>query len=180
VVFTDPAVRTDAQLEEYLATVYPGMAPAIITYITKTLYPAIYDGSMPYSNSLDRFIFLITESIFTCNTNQLARAFGNNTYAYQFEVFPALHSYDVEYTFYNGAPSNVAAVEPLIAPLAKVLQGFITNFAMTGNPNGKGLPDFPVYGSDGMELGLNVSVNSHMKDPTDNPRCVFWQKSLFD
>jgi carboxylesterase type B len=181
VAFTDPSVRTDAQLETYLATAYPGMGPSVITYITKTLYPADYDGSMPYTNAVDRFIFLITESIFSCNTNDLARAFKNNTYAYEFEVFPALHANDLPYTFYNGGPSNLAASPgPLIAPLAKILQAYITNFAMTGDPNGKGVPDFPLYGKEGMEVGLNVSVSSHRKDPTDNPRCVFWQKSLFD
>lgn len=180
VLFTNPSVRTDAQLEAFLTISYPGIAAEIKTYITKTLYPAVYDGSMPYTSGLDRTIFLVTESIFTCNTNQLARAFGNKTYAYQFEVPPALHGFDVEYTFWNGQPTNVSTIPPLIAPLAEVLQGYITNFAMKGNPNGKGLPVFPMYQSNGTEVGLNVTVNSYMKDPTNNPRCVFWGKSLYD
>ena len=179
VLFTDPSVRTDAQLEAFLASMYPGMDPQVITHIVKALYPAKYDGSMPYTNGLERTIFLITESLFTCNTNQLARAFGNKTYAYQFEFPPALHGFDIVYTFYNGEGSNVNTIPPLIAPLAQVLQGYITNFAMHGNPNGKGLPYFPIYGSNGTELGLNVTVSSYMRDPTENARCVFWGKALF-
>lgn len=180
VLFTNPSVRTDAQLEAFLALSYPGMADSIKTYITKTLYPAVYDGSMPYTSPIDRTIFIVTESIFTCNTNNLAVAFGNKTYAYQFEVPPALHGFDVEYTFWNGAPTNITTIPPLIAPLAEVLQGYITNFAMTGNPNGKGLPHFPMYQSNGTEVGLNVTINSYMKDPTNNPRCAFWAKSLYN
>jgi carboxylesterase type B len=180
VLFANPTVRTDAQLEAYLAFSYPGISSDIVTYVTQTLYPAIYDGSMPYTNGLERTFLIVTESIFTCNTNLLARAFGNKTYNYQFEVFPALHGFDIDYTFYNGQPTNVSTLPPLIAPLANVLQGYITNFAMTGNPNGKGLPAFPIYGKNGIELGLNVSINSHMKDPTQNDRCMFWAKSLYN
>lgn len=179
VAFTNPSVRTDEQLEAFLTSSYPGISAEIKTYITKTLYPAVYDGSMPYTNGLDRTIFIVTENIFTCNTNQLARAFGNYTYAYQFEVPPALHGFDVGYTFYNGGSSNISTIPPLIAPLADVLQGYITNFAQTGNPNGIALPHFPMYQSNGTEVGLNVTVNSYMKDPTNNPRCVFWGKSLY-
>jgi carboxylesterase type B len=180
VLFTNPDVRTDAQLEGYITTNYPGIAPQIMQEIVNTLYPAVYDGSMPYTNGLERTIFLVTESIFTCNTNQLARALGNQTYAYQFEVPPALHGFDIGYTFWNGQPTNVSTVPPLIAPLAQVLQGYITNFAMTGNPNGKGLPNFPMYGTGSVEVGLNVTINSRMRDPTENQRCVFWGKALLD
>jgi hypothetical protein len=45
-------------------------------------YPAVYDGSMPYNSPVDRTIFIVTEQIFTCNTHNLAVAFGNKTYAY--------------------------------------------------------------------------------------------------
>jgi carboxylesterase type B len=51
VLFTNPSVRTDAQLEAFFTLSYPGMADSIKTYITKTLYPAVYDGSMPYAST---------------------------------------------------------------------------------------------------------------------------------
>ena len=178
VEFTNPSVRTNAQAEVYLRTRYPGMSDRIISYILNTLYPAVYDGSQPYTNALDRTIFLITESCFTCNTNQLARAFGNKTYAYQFEVGAALHGFDVDFTFYNGQGSDTTKIPPLIAPIAEVLQGYITNFVQTGDPNGMGLPTFPMYGSNGTEVGLNVTIDSYMADPTNNERCVFWGKAL--
>ena len=99
VYFANPAVRTDAQLEALLETARPTMAHQVITYIVKTLYPATYDGSMSYTNAVERIIFFTTEAMFTCSTNQLARGFGNRTYVYQFEVPPALHGSDIEYTF---------------------------------------------------------------------------------
>ena len=86
---------------------------------------------------------------------------------YQFEVPPALHGSDIEYTFWNGQPSNLwATMAPLVAPLAPVLQGYITNFAMTGNPNGMELPQFPTDGNNATEVGLsatglNVEINSY-------------------
>ena len=62
--------------------------------------------------------------------------------------------------------------------LPPVLQGYITNFAIAGNPNGMGLPHFPTDGNNATEVGLsatglNVEINSYMKDPTDNPRCLY-------
>ena len=180
VEFTNPSVRTNAQAEVYLRTRYPGISDQIISYILNTLYPAIYDGSQPYASPIDRTIFLITESCFTCNTNQLARAFGNKTYAYQFEVGAALHGFDVDFTFYNGQGSDTTKIPPLIAPVAEVLQGYITNFVQTGDPNGMGLPTFPMYGSNGTEVGLNVRIDSYMADPTNHERCVFWGKALED
>jgi len=153
VLFANPTVRTNPQLEAYFAFSYPGISSDIVTYITQTLYPAIYDGSMPYTNGLERTFLIVTESIFACNTNLLARAFGNKTYNYQFEVFPALHGFDIDYTFYNGQPTNVSTLPPLIAPLANVLQGYITNSAMTGNPNGLDFLLFRFMGRMGLSWG---------------------------
>ena len=102
------------------------------------------------------------------------QAFGNQTYAYQFSVPPALHGQDVVYTFFNGA--NPAVVSNTVAI---ALQKYITSFVTTGTPSGSSIPRFQLYGSDSEVIDLNVSNISEMVDPTANARCVWWQKSLY-
>ncbi len=174
-LFTPPNVTTDAALMSYLNSAHPGIAPAVVSYIVKTLYPGVYDGSQPYTSGLARTVLLVSESIFTCNTHYLDLAYGNKTYAYEFSVPPAEHGYDVAYTFYNG----VAGAEMVVQKVAQSMQQYITDFVQTGAPNGAGVPKFPMYGTSSMEQNLNVTGFSPMTDPTANPRCAWWQKQLF-
>lgn len=175
VFFTDPRVTDDAALADFIRGSFPSVRDSVLDLIIHTLYPAVYDGSQPYRNGLDRSILLISELIFTCNTNYLARAYGNNTYNYQFSVPPGLHGFDVPYTFYNG----VSADPTFNATVAMALQEYLTSFAKTGVPSGAEFPEFPVYGASSTELNLNVSGIKAMLDPTDNPRCLYWQKALY-
>lgn len=64
--------------------------------------------------------------------------------------------------------------------IAGAMQAYITQFALTGNPNGKqNFPQFPVYGKESNLLDLNVTGIKLMKDDTDNERCDWWQKALY-
>jgi carboxylesterase type B len=174
--FTPPNVRTDDELQAYIRTNYPSVSESTATYIVKTLYPAKYDGSMPYRNPVERTILMVTESAFSCNTNFLNKAFGNQTYAYEFQVPPGFHGYDLPSTFYNNQGTNLTA--GVIAPLAEALQGYLTNFAMTGNPNGPGLPFFPMQGKNASMNALNATYIRPERDDTANARCAWWQKGL--
>jgi carboxylesterase type B len=175
VYFTDPRIMDDTGLAAYLRSTFPGVQDSVVSYIISTLYPAVYDGSQPYRNGLQRTIFLLSELIFTCNTNYLARAYDNKTYNYQFSVPPALHGFDIPYTFYNGAVPN----RFFNTTVAVALQEYITSFAKDGVPNVEGLPEFPIYGPEGTELNLNVTGIGPIPDPTNNPRCLYWQKALY-
>jgi carboxylesterase type B len=93
------------------------------------------------------------DRIFTCNTFWLDKAFNNQTYSYLFSVYPGLHGQDVPYTYYNG-PNPTAVPNP---DIAIALQEYITNFAMTGDPNGPGVPHFPMYGDDATVQNLNYT-----------------------
>jgi carboxylesterase type B len=64
--------------------------------------------------------------------------------------------------------------------IAGAMQAYITEFAISGNPNGrKGVPPFPLYGEGSEMLDLNVTGIKVMKDDTDNVRCDWWQKALY-
>lgn len=192
-LFTPPYVRTDEQLAEYIHANYPGAVPSIIDYIVKTLYPAVYDGTYPWTSPVDRTTRVVTEQIFTCNTNYLAKAYDNQTHNYQFAVYPALHGTDVPSTFYVGQPTNLSQV--LVAPVAEAMQTYFTNFAMTGDPNspslmsaGGQLPYFPMQGDNATQMVFNYTLSQNGSvepligvgvDPTVNERCAFWQKGLY-
>jgi hypothetical protein len=50
---------------------------------------------------------------------------------------------------------------------------------MTGNPNGDGVPFFPLYGDDATVQVLNITGISQAKDEYANYRCDWWQKGLY-
>lgn len=191
-LFAPPYVRTDDEVEAYLHQNYPGATPSILNHIVKDLYPAVYDGTYPWTSPIDRTIRIVTEMIFTCNTNYLTKAYDNQTHNYQFAVYPALHGEDVPSTFYVGQGTNLT--EAIVAPVAEAMQTYFTNFAMTGDPNlpsltslGGELPYFPMQGDNATQMVFNYTITANGVepligigvDPTVNERCAFWQKGLY-
>jgi carboxylesterase type B len=175
-LFTPPNVQTDDELEAFILLNTPGFPADLVNYVVKTLYPARYDGSQPYSSPIERTILFITETSFTCNNYFLNKAYGNKTFAYQFAVPPGFHGFDIPYTFYNGQPTNLTA--GMIAPVGVALGTYLTNFAMTGNPNGRGMPPFPMQGKNASMNSIGTTIQ-RVKDDTSNQRCAWWEKSLF-
>lgn len=174
VYFTDPRDLNDTALIATLVTNYPTIPVSAIEYITQVLYPPVFDGTYPYTSQIQRAILITSESVFTCNTNYLDRAYGDNTYSYQFSVPPALHGQDVAYTYYNGPNTAV-----LNATVAMDLQKYITSFAENGVPAESGIPSFPLYGSGSTILNLNATFIDTIMDPNANARCLWWQKALY-
>lgn len=146
----------------------------MVDYISQTLYPPIFNGSIGYRDQTQRTALLIGEAIFSCNTNYLGRAYGDQTYNYLFSVPPALHGQDLAYTFYDGPNPMVIA-----DPIAIALQEYITSFAETGNPNEQGVPQFNIYGDSNEVQNLNVTGIEEIKDPVANERCAWWQQGLY-
>jgi cholinesterase len=67
----------------------------------------------------------------------------------------------------------------VIPQVAFALQKYITDFAQSSTPDGAGVPFFPLYGTNSSEENINVTGIMPMRDPTENARCLFWEKSLF-
>ena len=154
---------------------FPAASPSVISLLENKFYPAAAN-STDLLAQIDRARNLVTESLFTCNANYLARAFENDAYMYVFSVPPSWHAQDLTYTFFNGP--DAGPVEN--ATLALIMQAYFTNFAMTGNPNGVGVPAFPNYGaSGGLTQDLNLTFVEQIPDYLQNERCVWWQKGLY-
>ncbi|KAK5172923.1 uncharacterized protein LTR77_003045 [Saxophila tyrrhenica] len=178
-LFTSPFIQNNTAFRQYLLRSLPTLRawPSVTKYITKTLYPPVFDGSQAqgYTDQIGRASAVAAELSFTCNTFYLDKAYNNQTYSYFFTVPPALHGQDIAYTYYNGPdPENVQNPQIAIA-----LQEYITSFAMDGNPNERGVPHFPMYGDDATVQVLNATGISQLMDPTANYRCNWWQKALY-
>lgn len=172
--FMDPFAQDEGRFEADMRTYFPTITDAAIQYISKTLYPPVFDGSIGYTTPTVRMNLLITEAFFTCSTNMLARAYGDQTYNYIFTVPPSLHGDDIAYTYYNGPSASVKN-----DTLAVFMQEYFTNFAISGNPNGPGLPYFQNYGAGSVVQNLGLNTIGPVPDNVANPRCLWWQKGLF-
>ncbi|KAF6235654.1 hypothetical protein HO173_006337 [Letharia columbiana] len=177
-LFTNPAIGNDTTFNTYLLSAFLTINPSVADYIENVLYPPTMPGTLGttgYSDETGRVDLIISESTFTCNTFYLDKAFGNQTYAYQFSVPPALHGQDVAYTFFNGPSSSVVSV-----PIAVALQEYITSFAINGGqPSGPSLPMFPIYSNASDIIDLNATSITEIMDPIANSRCDWWQKELY-
>ncbi len=159
-----------------LQGIFPGISTATLDFVVNTLYPDVLDGSFGYRDEISRASLAVSEFVFTCNDNYLARAFKNRTFAYEFTIPPALHGQDIAYTFFDGGRSS--GVQNVT--VAQVLQEFITSFAITGRPSSPTWAHaIPEYGPGANIVNLGLNRISVQKDETANPRCLFWQKGLF-
>lgn len=180
-LFTPWYISSNSIFSAFVATYFNSLKalPQTLDYITNTLYPPVFDGSqaMNYTNQIARAAAAVSEVTFTCNTYYLDKAYANNTYAYFFTVPPALHGFDIPYTYYNG---NGSASSAVTAPqVAIALQEYITHFAETGNPNEVGVPFFPMYGMNATVEVLQAPNLMLARDETANHRCDWWQKGLW-
>ncbi|KAF5876692.1 putative carboxylesterase family protein [Botrytis fragariae] len=179
--FTSPFFSTDADIATDLTTTLPTISNSTLAYVTGTLYPPVYNGSYPYTSIWERASLITAEIVFTCNTRYLNTAFLNETHSYYFTVPPGLHGEDIAYTFFNGDTTTSNDGLPVNATIAADLQRYIMNFAMTGNPNGVGVPFFPEYQSNATTLVLGTTgLGSVQTDTTANNRCAWWQQALYE
>lgn len=175
IVFTSPFLPNDEAFKENVILVsFNDINNDTIDLLMNTYYPPPSDGETDVLGQIVRGDDLVTEALFACNANYISRAFEVNAYSYVFTVPPSTHGLDITYTFFNGPDSGT--VEN--ATLALIMQDYFTNFAITGNPNGPGLPYFPNY-SGGVTLNLNLTFINEIPDYLQNERCLWWQKALY-
>lgn len=117
------------------------------------LYPATTEAEVKRSAADiagDQFI-----AFGTWKWIEMQRTTGESTvYRYEFDDAPpqpasqpsqgAYHSSEIEFVF-EALPSKSLPWRPEDEKLSDLISAYWTNFAKTGNPNGPGLPHWPVY-----------------------------------
>jgi para-nitrobenzyl esterase len=117
----------------------------------------VYDpnGNAEFAQMLT---FVNTDKVWAEPARFTARAFtakGAPAYIYLFSYvslamqqrmrYGAAHASEIPYVFDNLRSPNGAPVAAKDQEVAKLMNTYWTNFAKTGNPNGKGLPTWPSY-----------------------------------
>ncbi len=118
---------------------------------------AVYDpdGTTDFAKMLT---MVNTDKVWAEPARLTARAFvakGAPAYIYLFSYvsasmqqrmrYGAAHGSEIPYVFDNLRDRNGAAVAPKDQEVARMMNTYWANFAKTGDPNGKGLPEWPVY-----------------------------------
>ena len=174
-LFTDPFVATSSDYTTYLQSFFPNINEATLEYINNKLYPAVYDGSQGYTSQYGRTNATIGETAILCNAKFLQNAYIGKSWGYNYVVQPAIHASDLYPTFY---PNEVAFEFPTNGTLAVIMQTYFTNFAVNGNPNAAGVPNWPLAGNGVvMDFGDDGVVASG--DTTPAARCAWWQKAAY-
>ena len=80
----------------------------------------------------------------------------------------AVHSAEIEYAMGNLDLNKVYAWTPDDYKVSQIMQEYFANFIKTGNPNGKGLPNWPKFG-DGQRIVIDVNTRAE----ADNARARY-------
>src|SRR5215470_8990644 len=71
----------------------------------------------------------------------------------------AVHSAEIEYAMGNLDLNKVYAWTPDDYKVSQIMHDYFANFIKTGNPNGKGLPNWPKFG-EGQRIVINVNTRA--------------------
>ncbi|HEU5342245.1 carboxylesterase/lipase family protein [Edaphobacter sp.] len=93
------------------------------------------------------------------------------------KILGAFHSDDIEYVFGTLDSRQQAVWRPEDRALSDQMQQYWTNFAKTGDPNGTGLPKWPVYNSSGDWQVMHLNATSEAKPDDLRARYLFLDSS---
>jgi len=180
----DPTSQTYAEL---IHARYPEQADKILK-----LYPAGNDDQAKRSAqdlSGDQFI---AYSTWKWIEMQVATA-KTPVFRYEFDQAPpaehsadatdgssispgAYHSAEIEFVF-EALPSKQLSWRPEDSKLSDLMSSYWSNFAKTGDPNGPGLPQWPVYSAADHYPVMHLSANSHAAPDEHRARYEFLDKT---
>lgn len=79
--FFDPNIASEEAFEAWVNKSVPGLGANRLKYLSESLYPPIFDGSLGYLNMSMRQMSLLGEAIFDCNFNTIGEALDGNSFA---------------------------------------------------------------------------------------------------
>jgi len=88
----------------------------------------------------------------------------------------AVHSAEIEYAMGNLASNKVYAWEPEDYKVSEAMQNYFANFIKTGNPNGKGLPQWPAANKGDKVQVMHIDVHTVAKPEVVRARYEFLDK----
>ena len=138
-------------------------APESLKQQLLALYP--YQG--PGIPEWERVTTFYGDTVFSCNQAWLAKSF-QKSYRYIFDLPPAYHGLDVNYTFYNGPDPSIANDTTAI-----IHQKFITNYVTRGEPGCEKGACLARYGVAANALSVNLTEIKDVRDPWANEKCDF-------
>jgi para-nitrobenzyl esterase len=131
--------------------------------VLKVYKPSGADDVIPVATDLasDRFISLSTWRWADAHS----RTGGKPVYRYYYAhprpgAHGAVHSAEIEYALGNLLRNSVYAWTSDDFEISETMQSYFANFIKTGNPNGKGLPEWPVMNQGQGETFMRLDVES--------------------
>jgi para-nitrobenzyl esterase len=88
----------------------------------------------------------------------------------------AVHSAEIEYALGNLPTNRVYDWQPDDYLVSAIIQDYFIHFIKTKNPNGVGLPDWPLYQKWQKDPILFIDVNTRRESEKTRDRYLFWEK----
>lgn len=65
--YTDPAATANDSFDAYMLDYFPEADSGVLSTLSTKIYPAVYNGSHPYTDAFGRLMLAISEFTFTCH-----------------------------------------------------------------------------------------------------------------
>ncbi len=140
----------------------------------------------------EAFADVATQAHYTCPLSEMAAEIGRfaPTYFYEYRVPGPLVSDRIELGAYHGADTDtlfgggyrdaLRPFGPRQKQAAETLRGYVARFMRTGDPNGVGLPRWPLHEATSGALHLAFDDAPHVANGLREAACRFWREQSWE